>query len=212
MSNQKFYAVKQGRKPGIYTSWEQTKLQVNKFVNAEFKAFSNKQDALDYLNYKNKQTITKPAKNTISTDKNSAIAYTDGSYDVESKTYSFGAVVIFNNKQVHISQRFNDSKTAELRNVAGELLAAMHVTQFCLDNNIKDLKIYHDYQGVSKWVTQEWQANKEFTKKYKEYMQNKQKQINISFEWVKAHSNNKYNELADRLAFNATYKLVIKEV
>ncbi|VAW49365.1 Ribonuclease HI-related protein 2, partial [hydrothermal vent metagenome] len=37
---QKFYVVWQGRKPGIYTNWNQCKQQVDKFAGAKYKSFS----------------------------------------------------------------------------------------------------------------------------------------------------------------------------
>lgn len=51
----KFYAVKKGRKPGIYRTWDEAKKQVDGFSGAEYKSFSQITDATDYLNW-NKET------------------------------------------------------------------------------------------------------------------------------------------------------------
>ena len=51
----KIYAVKKGRKPGIYRTWDEAKTQVDGFSGAEYKAFSQITDATDYLNW-NKET------------------------------------------------------------------------------------------------------------------------------------------------------------
>lgn len=51
----KIYAVKKGRKPGIYRTWDEAKAQVDGFSGAEYKAFSQITDATDYLNW-NKET------------------------------------------------------------------------------------------------------------------------------------------------------------
>ncbi|GHV98230.1 ribonuclease H [Lactobacillus nasalidis] len=45
----KFYAVKKGRRPGIYHSWPAAEEQVKGFSGAEYKSFSQAMDALDYL-------------------------------------------------------------------------------------------------------------------------------------------------------------------
>ena len=45
----KFYAVKIGRKPGIYLTWDECKQQVDKFKGAVYKSFNSKDEA----NYKN---------------------------------------------------------------------------------------------------------------------------------------------------------------
>ena len=41
----KFYAVKKGRKPGIYMSWDACKAQVMGFPNARYKGFKTKAEA-----------------------------------------------------------------------------------------------------------------------------------------------------------------------
>ncbi|RVU71062.1 MULTISPECIES: ribonuclease H family protein [Lactobacillus] len=51
----KFYAVKKGRKPGIYRNWEETKAQIDGFSGAEYKSFTKITDATDYLDW-NAQT------------------------------------------------------------------------------------------------------------------------------------------------------------
>lgn len=48
----KFYAVKIGKKPGIYNSWDECKMQVDKFKGAVYKSFSNKEDALMFIEEK----------------------------------------------------------------------------------------------------------------------------------------------------------------
>lgn len=40
-----FYAVKKGFKPGVYTSWDECKSQVDKFPAASFKKFASEKDA-----------------------------------------------------------------------------------------------------------------------------------------------------------------------
>ncbi len=45
----KFYAVKIGRIPGVYSSWNDCKAQTDKFPKAIFKSFSTKEEALNFL-------------------------------------------------------------------------------------------------------------------------------------------------------------------
>lgn len=47
----KFYAVKKGRKPGVYRTWEEAKKQVDGFPNAEYKSFAQVTDATEYLDW-----------------------------------------------------------------------------------------------------------------------------------------------------------------
>lgn len=47
----KFYAVKNGRTPGVYRTWADAKKQVDGFSGAEYKSFENITDATDYLDW-----------------------------------------------------------------------------------------------------------------------------------------------------------------
>lgn len=48
----KYYAVKIGRKPGIYQTWDECQKQIHHFKNAKFKSFTSKDDAYNFLNDK----------------------------------------------------------------------------------------------------------------------------------------------------------------
>ena len=80
----KFYAVKKGRETGIFLTWEECEKQVKGFKGALFKSFINKQDALDYL----QET---PINNNVL---NGLIAYVDGSYNIKTKVYGYGCVLL----------------------------------------------------------------------------------------------------------------------
>lgn len=47
--NPRYYAVRTGRKPGVYHSWAECQAQVSGYSRAEFKAFSTQQSATDWL-------------------------------------------------------------------------------------------------------------------------------------------------------------------
>src|SRR5205809_702614 len=46
---QKYYAVRKGRQPGIYQDWESCKAQVDGFAGAQYKSFSTREDAAQYM-------------------------------------------------------------------------------------------------------------------------------------------------------------------
>jgi len=63
-ASKKYYVVWLGLKPGIYSSWDEAKKQVNGYVGAEYKSFSTREDAEEafgknYLDYKGKATTSK---------------------------------------------------------------------------------------------------------------------------------------------------------
>lgn len=204
MSN-KYYVVRQGKKIGIFTSWDECKKNVSGFSGAEYKSFKNKKDAEDYFDNPEENIIEKEKKidEIILTDKNKAISYVDGSYKKQTKEFSYGAVIFWDDKEHHFSGKFDDPDLAKMHNVAGELEGAKCAIRFALENDIKELTIYHDYEGISKWASGSWKANKEGTKAYKEYCMEAKEKIKINFIKVKGHSGDKYNDLADELAKSA---------
>ena len=198
MTTKKYYAVKNGRSVGIFTSWDECKKQINGFSGAIYKSFATLQEAEEYL-YDG---------NYLEANENwdGPIAYVDGSFDDKSGQFAAGAVILYQDKEIKLSQKFNDAQLASMRNVAGEICAARMVMEYALDEGWQQVRIYHDYQGIASWCDGSWQANLKGTKDYRDYYQSIKDKLQISFVKVKAHSNNKYNDLADSLARKALGK------
>ena len=92
---------------------------------------------------------------------------------------------------------------ASMRNVAGEIEGAKLAMQYCLDNNIEEIDIYYDYEGIEKWCSGAWKTNKSGTVAYKQFYNEVIKNVKVNFIKVKGHSGDKYNDMADRLAKDA---------
>lgn len=150
-----------------------------------------------------KQVILACKLQNDSNDVNEAIAYVDGSFNIATSEFSCGGVIFWNNKKYNFSQKFDDKKLAEMRNVAGEIKGSERAIKFAMKNKISKLTIYHDYEGIAKWCTGEWKAKKDGTKAYKNFYESAKENIDIVFVKVKGHSGDKYNELADKLAREA---------
>lgn len=190
----KYYAVRQGRQVGIFTDWNECKRLVTGYKGAEFKGFTSRDDALAYLEAGGKTEL--PADNSPDT----AVAYVDGSYNIRTKRFGCGAVILHNGSEEHISKGFEDEELASMRNVAGEIKGSLAAMNYCLENDIKNLYICYDYSGIEKWCTGEWKTNKTATAAYKAFYDEVKERINITFYKVKGHSGDKYNDLADSLA------------
>ncbi len=133
-------------------------------------------------------------------DETQAAAYVDGSYDAATGAFSYGMVLFHNGQELHFSEKYTDSGLAQMHNVAGEIKGAEAAMRYCLDNNIPSVTIYHDYEGIARWCSGEWQAKKEGTIAYAAYYKKVSARVRIRFVKVKGHSGDTYNELADRLA------------
>ena len=133
------------------------------------------------------------------------IAYVDGSFNIKTKTYGGGAIMFFQGEPSYYKKSGNDPEMATMRNVAGEIMASEHAMLFALNTpGVKKLIIYYDYMGVEAWCTGKWKTNKNGTKRYKKFYDEKVKpNIEVTFVKVKGHSGDKWNDEADRLAKEA---------
>ena len=196
MSKKKFYAVKKGKCAGIYNTWDECKSQVNGFSGAEYKSFLTMDEAKEYV-YGKQEIVIRDESNLVE-------AYVDGSYEHCIREYGSGVVILKDGEvQKTYSEKGNEESLVTMRNVAGQIEAAKLAMSYCLDNNIENLVLYFDYEGIEKWCTGVWKTNKTGTIDYKKYYDSIKDKLNVKFVKVKAHSGDKYNEEADKLAKKA---------
>lgn len=218
----KYYAVKAGRKTGIFNTWDECKANVDGYSGAIYKSFKNFTDAEAFLSIDTGSLSKNPTHKKVSstflhgteaTDghcspvelstADNAIAYVDGSFNITTGIFSYGVVMFYNGREIHLSDCFSDPELASMRNVAGEIHGSMAAMKFALEHNCKTLSIYHDYEGIAKWPLGLWKANKKGTIDYKKYYEQIKDNLTVSFIKVKGHSGDRYNDLADTLAKKA---------
>ncbi len=200
MAQRYVYAVRKGRKTGIYNSWDECQQQVKGYSGAEFKKFKEKEEAISYINGINSCIENVSEVEDLNLSDAEVNAYVDGSYDNRAHQYSSGVVILYNGEKILISKLGDNEELADMRNVAGEIKGAEMAMEFALEKKASTLTIYYDYEGIEKWCNGAWKTKKDGTKKYKEYYDEVSRKVNIQFVKVKAHSGNKYNEEADQLA------------
>lgn len=189
----KFYVVRKGKQTGIFLTWEECKNQVDGFSGAEYKSFKTKEEAEIY--YNGRKTTEKVFCE--------AEGYTDGSFDIATKRYSYGVLILYQGQKYELKRAFDDEEMAAMRNVAGEIEGAMAAMQFCIEHGIKSLLLHYDYEGVEKWCTGAWKCNKKGTIAYKEYYEHIKDDLQVHFHHVKGHSGVEGNERVDQLAKEA---------
>lgn len=191
----KYYAVKKGKKPGVYRTWDECKAQTDGFSGAIFKSFKTQEEAEAFIGNKK--------EDTIEDKKPQVYAFVDGSFNVKTGVYGYGGF-LFDGQDKHIlSGSGDDAEMATMRNVAGEILGSMAAVEKAIELGIKELSIYYDYMGIEMWATGAWKRNKEGTIAYHEYMNSVRDKIQINFIKVKGHSGVEGNEEADILAKKA---------
>lgn len=191
----KYYAVKNGRVPGIYNSWAECQKQIHGFKNASYKSFTSRTEAEEFIS----------DKKEIPQMEHGLIAYVDGSFNAKKKVYGYGAVLIDGQQVIkRLCGHGDNEECIPSRNVAGEIFGALAAVKYAVEHPEYDgIVIYYDYMGIEKWAIGEWKANKKLTQYYADKMAKYRKQLPIVFMKVEAHTGDFYNEQADQLAKKA---------
>ena len=205
----KYYAVKNGREVGIFTSWDACRASVDGFAGAEYKSFKTKKEALAFLGDGESGAFADISARPEMSDipvcpENELIAFVDGSFDVKSGSYGFGCVIIDpEQKLTQLNGKADKAEAATARNVAGELLATMTAVKYAAEHSYKKLTVYHDYEGIEKWYNGKWKAQSFVAVAYLEFVRKYRSFVSVSFVKVEAHTGKILNEEADRLAKSA---------
>ena len=188
----KYYAIKDDVNHEIVDSWDLCKEHLKNYTKPKYKSFKTKEEAEAFLNDEIlDDNITAPK------------AYIDGSYDSKTNAYSFGGVLIMDGKEYPYKKKFEPDEYSSLRNVAGEIQGAGFIIAYAVKKGIKELHIFYDYLGIEKWFTHEWKANSKIAVDYQILADRVKDQIKVYFHKVKSHTNNHYNDYADKLAKEA---------
>ncbi len=189
-----YYAVRIGRNPGIYHTWDECKRETMGFKGASFKKFSTCEDAEAFIN-----EIEEDKKE--SAEKDELVVYVDGSYRNSDKSHSYGVYMFNDEEEYTYSKRF--FKDSDMRNVSGEIKGAMRAMEEAAKLGKKKIYLHYDYEGIRSWALGFWKTNKEGTIYYKNFYDSIKDKLEVKFIKVEAHTGVKYNELVDKLAKEA---------
>jgi len=127
--------------------------------------------------------------------------YVDGCYK-NNKT-GYGAVILKNGELIkEFSDLVPENEVMGTHQIAGELESVIIALKWCMKNNIKSVKIYHDLENTQKWATGTYQARSPVSQRFVAFLH----QCNVEITWqkVRAHSADRWNEYVDKLAKKAT--------
>ena len=189
----KYYAVKKGRKIGIFFFFLECESMVKGFKGALYKSFSSLEDAQNYLN-----------EQTPSFHNQGLIAYVDGSFNQKTGEYGYGCVLIDGQQVIlKVNGKGKHPDYVSMRNVAGEIAGAHQAICYAIEHQYPMICIYYDYEGIEKWANHTWTARRQGTQAYQTFIDESRQKIEIHFMKVLAHSGDLYNEMADLLAKKA---------
>ncbi len=157
MPKKKFYVVWKGKKPGVYSSWNACKRQVDGFEGAQYKSFVSLDEAeialtKTYKDYKGKNTKTiqlsqiekekygKPNLESISVD--AACSGNPGKLE-------YRGVLTHNKKEI-----FRKGPYQKGTNNIGEFLALVHGIALLKSKNKENIPIYSDSKIAMSWIKQ----------------------------------------------------------
>ena len=219
--SKKYYAVRVGRTTGIFNDWETCKAQVHQYAGAVYKSFKTLKDAELYMDgievLPIKSTVPKTPVNgeplvghsTInrSDARDQNIIYTDGACRNNGLPDAIAGVGA-HGMCIEISEPLPGPKQTNQRAEiwaavrALETLLAMHENSM----EIPAIEIRTDSKYVIKsmtlwvnnWIDNDWYGieNRDMLR----YLHGLTQLIQVTWTWVKGHSGNAGNNVADRLA------------
>ncbi len=211
----KYYAIAQGRKTGIFTSWSETEQQVRGFTNAIFKSFKTREEAEAFLrnpSFSSTGKSSKKIKKVYPAEENypsgTIVVYTDGGAIGNPGPGGYGVVI---KDKTELSGGYNLTTNNRME------LKAVMIAMEALEEEKSPILLHSDSKyvinGLNKGWARNWKKN-HWIKSDGNPAKNAdmwarlldlQAGLDISFKWVKGHDGNPLNERCDELA-NGTAK------
>jgi len=192
----KYYAVKVGKSPGIYNSWDACKQNVNGFSGAIYKSFKSIKEAENFIGLNkelnqlkeiidlrddyNSGNLKKLKYNRILDQEDNIIEFfTDGSHSKhENNGYiGFGIFCSYLGKEYEYSGHCDSEKLKEygienskISNPTSEFIGFAETLKMLKNKNFRNNYTFIfkiDYEGVEKWMNGNWKCKEIYIQKIK---------------------------------------------
>lgn len=199
MAKRCFYALKTNEGNQVFDNWDDCSKARKGHTGVAFKAFATEQMANDWLNGERPVYAALPKGNVT-------VFYTDGSNNADTMVPGYGFAIakkgaLPDDAPLTLSGSTEEEGLRPLRNIAGEIMAAMKAVQFALRYGLTDIELRYDYAGVGEWPAGRFTTeNNEYYEKYADWMRRMGERLNITYTQIPGHSGDYYNEMADVLA------------
>jgi ribonuclease HI len=213
-----FYAVRNGKTPGIYRTWEECKQQVDGYAGAVFKGFATQQEAEDFMRgvvardpkkFEAQRSLSVSAQAMEANHpEGQVIIYTDGACTGNPGPGGYGVVLFRSGQRTELSAGFRRTTNNRM-----EILGCIEGLKAL--ETPSDVALYSDSQYVVNAMKQSWAVN--WRKRGWNRVQNGVlvpaanpdlwaqmldlcEKHRVDFRWVRGHDGNVENERCDELA------------
>lgn len=166
---QKYYVVWQGKKPGIYTDWDECKEQVHGVVGAQYKSFDSMQEAEQAIRLPYKSVVssnTSPASkvsqaSVLTIDENGMTAIKPGTENapildalaVDAACSGNPGIMEYQGIYIPTRTQVFHYRAERGTNNIGEFLAIVHGLSYLKKHHLNQI-IYSDSANAISWVRQ----------------------------------------------------------
>ncbi|VYU24414.1 reverse transcriptase-like protein [Clostridium tertium] len=199
----KYYAIKEGFdfsknikvENKIVDTWAECQKYIKGVKGAKYKSFTTEGEAKSFL-FEGCGMLKKGVDNYPT---ECLHIYVDGSYNISTEKYSYALVAVKNNIIEHIESGSSASNSdRNIRQIAGELEAAVRGLEYAIEMKEERVVIFHDYEGIAHHATGFWNRNEESSVKYYNKMNDLMSRgIEVIFVKVDSHTGDLFNEVAD---------------
>lgn len=200
-----YYAVKRGRRKGVFKSLSTCMDQVKGFPDAVFKRCDSEKEAEEFI-YENTVTALEVTDCT---------AYVGGTYNTLSQAYISAVSFTKDDKTENIYKLFNTFETrddnlfsdkdsnmfsvseyefSELTDCAGEVMAAILAISYALSLRCRSITIYHTKACVGAWPLNIWTTDTLSATIYKRYVDSVKGRIKIQFFKISSDADREFVE------------------
>ena len=159
----KYYAVKVGNNPGLFDNWAERQESRKALSGAVYKSFNSKEEAEAFLSDRD----IWGEQIAADIEQGYLVAFCDGSFDKELNRYSYGVIIIGgDHTETPLCGYGSNPKYIVSNNIIGEIFGVINALDWAVSNGYEKIKIYHDYEGLSKWLSGEWDAGTDASKMY----------------------------------------------
>ena len=165
----KYYAVKCGKTPGIYFSWDDCRKMVEGFSGAVYKSFGSLEQAEQFLSggvskapeqflsgsvseapeqFLSGSVSEAPEPDASQASMPESYAFVDGSFNAAANTYGYGGFFVYHGTKYRLQGSGTNEDMVSMRNVAGEVLGSMAAMEKAIACGAEELTIFYDYSGI----------------------------------------------------------------